>query len=71
MAKITCRLSARVLVAPDAEHVIQQTGGHADLPVWSLIDTTPSGIRVSTFFNSGARSRMNLNSSVLRRIPKR
>src|SRR4051794_17226442 len=28
-------VSASVVVAADAEGVIQQTGGHADLPVWS------------------------------------
>jgi hypothetical protein len=30
-------LSAPVLVALNAERVIQQIGGHTDLPVWSLL----------------------------------
>jgi hypothetical protein len=29
-------VGAGVLVAADAEGVIQQAGGHADLPIWSL-----------------------------------
>ena len=47
-------VGADVLVAADAEGVIQQAGGHADLPVWSALDTTPSGVSMSTFFNPRA-----------------
>ena len=55
---------ADVPVAPDAERVIQQAGGHADLPLWSPCNATPSGISMSALFNPGARfRRMNRKSS--------
>ncbi len=50
-------VGADIVVAADAECVIQQAGGHADLPVWSVFDTTPSGVSMSTFFKTSARFR--------------
>src|SRR5208283_1004746 len=55
-------VGAGVPVAADAESVIQQAGGHADLLSWSTITdyATPIGISVSVFFYPSARfSRMN------------
>jgi hypothetical protein len=56
-------LSADIVVAPNAECMIQQAGGHAALLLWSLFDATPSGISMSTSFKAGARvCRMNLKN---------
>src|SRR5262249_2009746 len=56
-------VGADVVIATDAEGMVQQAGGHAELLVWRDFDTTPSGISMSTFFNDGARYfRMNLQS---------
>ena len=48
---------AGVLVAADAEGVVQEAGGHADLPVLESLNATPSGASMSTLFNPGARLR--------------
>src|SRR5262249_25650175 len=53
----TSVVGADVLVAADAEYLIQQAGGHADLPVLESVDTTPSGVSISTFFKPSARFR--------------
>src|SRR5208337_1792443 len=65
-------VGAGVPVAADAESVIQQAGGHADLLSWSTITdyATPIGISVSVFFYPSARfSRMN-HKKALGKAPK-
>src|SRR5262249_2251450 len=53
----TSVVGADGLVAADAECLIQQAGGLADLPVLESVDTTPSGVSISTFFKPSARFR--------------
>jgi hypothetical protein len=56
------KVGADVVIASDAEGMVQQTRGHVDLLLLESFDTTPSGVNVSTIFNPGARLfRMNLN----------
>jgi hypothetical protein len=58
---------AGVLVAADAEGVVQEAGGHADLPVLETLNATPSGVSMSTLFKPGARfRRMNPNTEKTR-----
>jgi hypothetical protein len=45
----TLILGSDIFVAPDAEGVIQKAGGHVDLLVGVLLNTTPIGISMSAF----------------------
>ena len=51
-------IGADVVVAPNAECVIQQTGGDVDLPIWMLINITSTGIIMFTIFNPSRFRRM-------------
>src|SRR4029077_14405301 len=48
---------AGVVVAADTEGVVQQAGGHADLPGLESLNATPSGASMFPLFKPGARFR--------------